>query len=159
MAFVAGDIPPLVAYKTRIGRRYFWAKILNFSPDPAVAGAQHDFPSLAPAFRDPRHACHSHGADDIEMFFMMPFTVLMRSSAFLMARSMFLILKRVALMVLMVSVKSESGAVATGFLYGLRALSRRNPVATAPGSDLSADFLVCGGERGRQAGCSASRRV
>jgi hypothetical protein len=41
LGFVAGELPPLVAYKPEIGRRSFRGKVLNFGPGFHAEGAQH----------------------------------------------------------------------------------------------------------------------
>jgi hypothetical protein len=68
---------------------------------------------------------------------MAPLMFFMNGPAFLMARLMFFTRELAVSMVLMASVTSEPGAVATGFFH-LPANDRlKNPVATAPGSNLS----------------------
>jgi hypothetical protein len=76
MAFVAGAKGSLVEYKTRIGRRCFWSKILNFGLGFDIAGAQNRSLRISADFCDLCAVRRPYGAYGTATFLMTPFDVL-----------------------------------------------------------------------------------
>jgi hypothetical protein len=100
MAFVAGAKGSLVEYKTRIGRRCFWSKILNFGLGFDIAGAQNRSLRISADFCDLCAVRRPYGAYGTATFLMTPLMFLMTVAVFLMARLMFLMARSGLLMVL-----------------------------------------------------------
>ena len=101
MAFVAGELPPLVAYKPQIGRRSFRWKMLNFAADLNADGVGGRFRRFSPLIGARRTV---DGPDDVDggrTVLMKPLMFFMRSLKRLMAAKMFLTAPREILMFLM----------------------------------------------------------
>jgi hypothetical protein len=103
----------------------FRGKMLKFRPDLVDDARGKAFFMSIGCRCHPRNGFRPDDAYDTAMFLMAPLMFLMNRVAFLMAGLMIFTIDPAVLMVLMASVKSEPGAVATGFFYGSLADVRR----------------------------------